>query len=152
MLRFDSYTQMSSKVGNWTRRRPRFESGEAGVEGLPKNASFFGCPVADKLKKFGDASGFNRLRLSDVVQNQLLNSFVCKWTKSSFKMRKVLWLALFFGAYIWMVSTGNEQFVIEKAKACYKLISDWFQDADIDFHLERKKFIQKKSNRPRRWD
>ncbi|HSX38291.1 MAG TPA: hypothetical protein VLE95_05615 [Chlamydiales bacterium] len=67
-------------------------------------------------------------------------------------MRKFLWLCFFFGAYVWMATTGNEQFVIEKGKALYKLVSDWLQDADVDFHLERKKLIQKKQNRSRRWD
>ena len=67
-------------------------------------------------------------------------------------MRKLLWLCLFFGAYVWTVTTGNEQFVLERGKALYKLIADWFQDADVDFNLKSKKSTQPKKERHRRWD
>jgi hypothetical protein len=46
-----------------TRRRPEFESGEAGAE-------------AAKLKKFSDAGGSQSLWLLDAVRNQILSSFV----------------------------------------------------------------------------
>lgn len=67
-------------------------------------------------------------------------------------MRTLFWLCLFFGAYVWMVTTGNEQFVLERGKALYKLVCDWFQDAEIDFHLNSKKISPQKKERPRRWD
>lgn len=67
-------------------------------------------------------------------------------------MRKLLWLCLFFGAYVWMVTTGNEQFVLERVKALYKIVTDWFEDADLDFHVQPKKISHEKKVRPRRWD
>ncbi len=45
-----------------TRRRPEFESGEAGVE-------------TAKLKKFSDADGSRRQWLPDAVGNQVLKFF-----------------------------------------------------------------------------
>lgn len=51
-----------------------------------------------------------------------------------------------------MVTTGNEQFVLERVKALYKIVSDWFEDADLDFHMQPKKISQEKKTRPRRWD
>ena len=67
-------------------------------------------------------------------------------------MRKLLWVCLFIGAYVWMVTTSNEQFVLERGKALYKFVTDWFQDAEVDFHLKHKKLSQQKRERPRRWD
>lgn len=66
-------------------------------------------------------------------------------------MRRLLWLSLFFGGYVWMVTTENEQFVLEKGKAIYKMISDWFIDADVDFQLKKTE-ISKSKSRSRRWD
>jgi hypothetical protein len=67
-------------------------------------------------------------------------------------MQKFLWLALFVGGYIWMVTTGNEDLVIEHGKAVYKMVSDWFQDAELDFQLKPKKISHQKTERHRRWD
>ena len=67
-------------------------------------------------------------------------------------MRKLLWLCLFFGAYVWMVTTNNEQFVLERGKALYKMVCDWFEDADVDFHFKHKKISHQKKERSRRWD
>jgi hypothetical protein len=57
------YTQVNSKVGNMTRRRPEFEPGVASAE-------------AAKLKKFSDAGGSQNQWLPDEVRNQFLGSFV----------------------------------------------------------------------------
>jgi len=64
---------MNSKVGNFSRRRPQFASGEADA-GPPKNASFFGWAVAAQ-NKLSDAS---RCKMSGCRRrkNQLLSSFV----------------------------------------------------------------------------
>jgi hypothetical protein len=67
-------------------------------------------------------------------------------------MQKFFWIALFVGGYIWMVTTGNEDLVIERGKAIYKMFSDWLQDADVDFQLKKKKVSQQKPERQRRWD
>jgi len=66
-------------------------------------------------------------------------------------MRKLFWLILFFGGYVWMVTTENEAFVLEKGKALYQMISNWFVDADVDFQIKRKE-LSKNKPRPRRWD
>ena len=67
-------------------------------------------------------------------------------------MQKLFWLALLVGGYIWMVTTGNEDLVIERGKAVYKMVADWLQDADVDFQLKKKKVSQQKPERQRRWD
>jgi hypothetical protein len=66
IIEFEKYTQMISKFGNMTRRRPEFESGVAGAE-------------AAKLKKFSDAGGSQIQWLSDAVRNQILKLFGYKW-------------------------------------------------------------------------
>lgn len=66
-------------------------------------------------------------------------------------MRRLFWLSLFFGGYVWMVATENEPFVLEKGKALYKMVSDWFLDAEVDFQIKKKE-ISKAKLRPRRWD
>ena len=67
-------------------------------------------------------------------------------------MRRFLWLCLFFGGYIWMVVTGNEQLVLERGRALYKLVADWLEDADVDFQLKDEKSVRKKNLRPKRWE
>ncbi len=51
-----------------------------------------------------------------------------------------------------MATTGNEQFVLEKGKALYKMVADWFEDADVDFQIKSKKISHSKRERSRRWD
>ncbi len=67
-------------------------------------------------------------------------------------MRRFLWLCLFFGGYIWMVVTGNEQLVLERGRALYKLVADWLEDADLDFQIKEEKSVRKKNLRPKRWE
>jgi len=66
-------------------------------------------------------------------------------------MRKLFWLCLLLGGYVWMVTTENEEFVLQRGRALYKIVADWFQDAEVDFHLQHKK-SPKKQERRRRWD
>jgi hypothetical protein len=66
-------------------------------------------------------------------------------------MRRLFWLFLILSGYIWMVTTENEQFVLEKGRYLYKIVSDWFVDADVDFQVE-KKSTHKSPHRSRRWD
>lgn len=63
-------------------------------------------------------------------------------------MRKLLWMFLFLGAYIWLVTSGHDEFVLNQGKSIYKAIVSWFDDAEVDFQLKKEK-IKKKS---RRWD
>ena len=56
-------------------------------------------------------------------------------------------MILLFGAYIWVVTSGNDEMLLEKGKQIYKAIVVWLDGADIDFQL--KKDHSKK--RSRRW-
>lgn len=64
-------------------------------------------------------------------------------------MTKLLWMIVFFGAYVWVMSSGNERLVIEQGKTIYNALVSWFDDADVDFQLKEKKQTKKRS---RRWD
>lgn len=66
-------------------------------------------------------------------------------------MRRLFWLIVFLGGYVWMVTTENEPFVLEKGKALYRMVSYWFADADVDFQIKKKE-ISKSKHRSRRWD
>ncbi len=67
-------------------------------------------------------------------------------------MRVSFWLLLLICGYIWMATTGNESFVLDKGRAVYKIIVDWFKDADLDFHLSQDKPSPQKKERFRRWN
>lgn len=64
-------------------------------------------------------------------------------------MRKLLWMILLFCAYVWVITSGHEGFLLEQGKALYKAFISWFDDAAVDFHLQREAPSKKKS---RRWD
>jgi len=66
-------------------------------------------------------------------------------------MNKMLWIVLLLGAYIWIVSTGHEQFVLDQSKRVYHFVATWLSDAKVDFQVEQKP-IPAKKKRPRRWD
>ena len=63
-------------------------------------------------------------------------------------MRKLLWTIILLGSYVWLVTSGHEEFVLDSGKAIYKAIVTWFDGASVDFQLKKEK--QKK--RSRRWD
>lgn len=67
-------------------------------------------------------------------------------------MRKLFWLCLFLGGYVWMILTGNEELVLERGRALYKLVAEWFEDADLDFQYKESKSKNSKRSRARRWD
>lgn len=64
-------------------------------------------------------------------------------------MRKILWAILFFCAYIWVVTSGNDGFVLEQAKSLYNSFISWFDDAEIDYNV---KIEHKNKRKSRRWD
>lgn len=64
-------------------------------------------------------------------------------------MRKLLWMILLFGAYIWIVTSGNDRLVLEQGKSIYQAFVAWFDDAEIDWQMKQKQQSKKKS---RRWD
>lgn len=63
-------------------------------------------------------------------------------------MRKLLWAILFFGAYVWIVTSGHEGIVLDKGKEIYNAFISWFDGADLDFHFKKDKSYK----RYRRWD
>ena len=64
-------------------------------------------------------------------------------------MSKVLWMILFFGVYVWLMTSGNDRLVIDQVKVVYKACVAWFDDAELDFQLKEK---EKNKKRSRRWD
>lgn len=60
-------------------------------------------------------------------------------------MRKILWAIIFFSAYIYVTTSGKDQFVLEKGKAIYEMIANWLDHAELDFHLKKEE-----SKKPRR--
>lgn len=62
-------------------------------------------------------------------------------------MRRILWILIFIGAYIWLSTSGKSDWVLNAGKALYYSITDWLKDADIDFHLK----AEKEKKRSRRW-
>ena len=64
-------------------------------------------------------------------------------------MRKLLWMILFFAAYVWMMTSGHEGIVIDYGKAAYNGLISWFDDAEVDFQMKKNQKIKKRS---RRWN
>ncbi len=64
-------------------------------------------------------------------------------------MRKLLWMALLFGIYIWAMTSGHDQMILEQGKNLYRALISWFDDAEIDFQVKQK---EKGKKRSRRWD
>lgn len=66
-------------------------------------------------------------------------------------MRKLLWTILLFAAYVWVMSSGHEQIVIEQGKNIYEAIVAWFDDAEVDFQVSHQ-HPPKHKKKTRRWD
>ena len=64
-------------------------------------------------------------------------------------MKRIVWMVLFLGAYIWVVSSEHDQVLLEKGKALYEAIVKWFEGADVDYQVKKSKELVKKH---RRWD
>ena len=56
---------------------------------------------------------------------------------------------LLFAGYLWVVTSGNDQMLLEKGKAVYKAVVAWFDGADVDYQTKKSKEVIK---RHRRWD
>lgn len=65
-------------------------------------------------------------------------------------MRKLLWMILMFGAYVWLMTSGHDRMVLDQGKNVYQALVSWFDDAEIDFQMKQKK--EKAKKRSRRWD
>ncbi len=66
----------------------------------------------------------------------------------SHMIRTLFWLVFFFGVYLWLVTSGRDETVLEKGKALYNTFVTWFDDAEIEFHFKKDKTKQ----RSRRWE
>ncbi len=65
-------------------------------------------------------------------------------------MRKLLWMLIFLGGYVWVVTSEHDEFILRQGKMIYQALVHWFEDAEIDFQLKKEKVSSKK--RSRRWD
>jgi hypothetical protein len=66
-------------------------------------------------------------------------------------MKKTFCAILLLFAYIWVVSTGHEQFVLDQSMRVYQAIVTWFDGAKVDFQVKQKS-TPANNKRPRRWD
>ena len=73
LLASKAYTQVNSKVGIMTRRRPEFEPGEADAEAA-KLKKFSDAPGSPKTPRLWGGGGSRIQWLPDAVRNQFLNS------------------------------------------------------------------------------
>jgi len=63
-------------------------------------------------------------------------------------MRKIFWLVVLAGSYLWVLTSGHDDFLLDKGKSVYNTIAKWIEDSDADFQL--KNINSKKKSR--RWD
>lgn len=59
-------------------------------------------------------------------------------------------MIVLFGAYVWTMTSGHEQLVMEKGRWAYNALVAWFDDAEVDFQVKQKHKSSKKKTR--RWD
>lgn len=68
-------------------------------------------------------------------------------------MKRLILAALLVSAYIWSTATGRDQFVLDQGKRLYHALSAWFDDAELDFQIDKAPPAPvHKKKRPRRWD
>lgn len=66
-------------------------------------------------------------------------------------MRRLFWLIVLIGSYVWVVSTGREQFVLNQGMIVYEWIKQWISEAEFDFQIDSKEKTKYKK-KVRRWD
>ena len=72
-------------------------------------------------------------------------------------MKRVFWAIFILSAYLWSVSTGRDQFMLDQGKKLYQTLVVWFEDAEVDFQIQKttpshSSSEKKQSKRSRRWD
>lgn len=65
-------------------------------------------------------------------------------------MRRLLWMILLLGAYLWAMTSGHDQMILEQGKNICKAVVAWLDDAEVDFQVKQKETKTKKKSR--RWD
>ena len=63
-------------------------------------------------------------------------------------MRRIFWLILLLGAYLWVLTSDHDEIIVAKAKSIYETVLSWIDNADSDFHVKR----DKPKRKSRRWD
>ncbi|MBX9744468.1 MAG: hypothetical protein K2X08_04585 [Chlamydiales bacterium] len=63
-------------------------------------------------------------------------------------MSRLFWIIFLFAAYIWTVSSGREEFVLDQGKAICRYLVSWFDDAEVDFQMKK----SENKKKPKRWD
>jgi hypothetical protein len=67
-------------------------------------------------------------------------------------VRKTFWIVLLLCTYIWVITSGHEQFFLDQSKRLYQTVTTWFDDAEVDFQVQQQKPLIVKKKKPRRWD
>ncbi|MBU6382932.1 MAG: hypothetical protein KGQ49_04425 [Verrucomicrobia bacterium] len=68
-------------------------------------------------------------------------------------MRRILWMIFFFGAYLWVMTSGRDRMLLEQGKQLYQTIVAWLDDADVDFQTHSKpNKAKEKIKKRKRWD
>ena len=65
-------------------------------------------------------------------------------------IRKAFFICLIVAAYVWMVQTEQEAYVMSKAKNAYDSVVHWFDDVEVDYQVPSKVEKKKKSRRTSR--
>jgi len=66
-------------------------------------------------------------------------------------MKRIFWLFFFLGVYLWAITSGHDDFFLEKGKAIYHKIVEWFDDAEVDFQVQQTAKPASASKKQRRW-
>ena len=69
-------------------------------------------------------------------------------------IRKVFLIVILVAAYIWMVQTEKEAYVVAKASGLYNSVVHWFEDVEVDYQIptkEKKEETQSRKKRARGW-
>jgi len=62
-------------------------------------------------------------------------------------MRKILWMIMLIGGYVWLVTSGHDELVLRQGKRVYEAIVLWFDDAEVDFQLKSESSKEKSRRR-----
>ena len=122
------------------RQHQRIDQGRGGSrhrsgEGL-KNCHLMAsseCAPYPISSTFDGPSIFAAMPLNHTSSNMLFSIYLQVGNTSS--MRKILWMIVLLGVYIWLVTSGNDRIVLETGKSIYQSVVNWFDDAEIDYQL-----------------
>lgn len=68
-------------------------------------------------------------------------------------MRRFLLMIFLLGAYLWAITSGHDQFFMAQGKALYQWVVRWFEDAEVDFQVDKPVKTEKsREKRSRRWN